>query len=130
VWGHDLGITGGDDRGERGLDRGGGLGLAQVVQHEGGGPDLPDRVRDALARDVRGGPVHRLEEGRECALRVDVGAGRDADRAGAGRSQVGEDVAEQVRGYDDVEPVRVQDEVRGEDVDVELVDIDGRVGLR
>ena len=55
-------------------------------------------------------------------LRVDVGARGDADGAGAGGPEVGQDVAEQVAGHDDVEPVGVQHEVRGEDVDVELVD--------
>ena len=41
--------------------------------------------------------MHGFEQARERTLGVDVGAGRDADRAGAGRAEVGEDVAEQVR---------------------------------
>ena len=41
--------------------------------------------------------------------------------------EVGEDVAEQVRADDDVEPVGVQHEVRGEDVDVVLVGPDVRI---
>ena len=38
--------------------------------------------------------------------------------------EVGEDVAEEVRAHDHVEPVRVLHEVRGEDVDVVLVGLD------
>ena len=41
-------------------------------------------------------------------------------------SEVGQDVAEQVAGDDDVEPVGVHDEVRGQDVDVVLVHGDRR----
>jgi hypothetical protein len=48
--------------------------------------------------------------------------GRDADGAGAGRPEVGQDVAEQVGADHHVEPVRVLHEMGGEDVDVELVD--------
>ena len=40
------------------------------------------------------------------ALRIDVAGRRDADGAGAGRAEIGQDVAEQVRGDDHVEPVR------------------------
>jgi hypothetical protein len=48
--------------------------------------------------------------------------GRDADGAGAGRPEVGQDVAEQVAGHHHVEALRLQHEARGEDVDVLLVD--------
>ena len=46
------------------------------------------------------------------ALRIEVGRRRDADRAGHGRPQIGQDVAEQVGADDDIEPVRVLHEVR------------------
>ena len=55
------------------------------------------------------------------AFRVDVGGGRDADGAGGGRTEIGQDVAEQVGADHHVEPVRMLDEVRGQDVDVVLV---------
>ena len=96
----------GQHRLDRRDDRRRGLALAEMLQHHRGRPDLPDRVGDALAGDVRGRAVHRLEQRREVALRVDVAGRRDADGAGAGGPEVGEDVAEQVRGDDDVEPVR------------------------
>jgi len=69
-------------------------------------------------------PWHRLEHRREFALGVDIAGRRDADGAGAGRAEVGEDVAEQVRRHHDVEAVRVQHEQRRQDVDVKLVPLD------
>src|SRR5439155_8765799 len=52
------------------------------------------------------------------------GGRRDADGAGAGGAEIRQDVAEQVGRYDDVEPVGMRDEVRGQDIDVELVPAD------
>ena len=43
------------------------------------------------------------------------------------RAEIGQDVAEQVGADDDVEPVRMLHEMRGQDVDVELVGADVRV---
>jgi len=57
--------------------------------------------------------VYRFEQRRELALRVEVGRWRDTDGAGAGRAEVGEDVAEQVRGYDYVKAIRLQYEAGG-----------------
>jgi hypothetical protein len=74
---------------------------------------LADWVGDAAAGDVRSGTVHGFEEAGEAAFRVDVRARCDADGAGAGGAEVGENVAEQVAGHDDVEPVGVHHEVRG-----------------
>ena len=80
-----------------------------------------DRIGDALAGDVGRRAVHRLEQRREFALGVDVAGRRDADGAGAGRAEVGQDVAEQVGRDDHVEAVGMQHELGGEDVDVVLV---------
>ncbi len=74
-------------------------------------------------------PWTGLEHGRVHPLRVDVARRRDADRARAGGPQIRQDVAEQVGGHHHVEPVRVQDEMRGQDVDVVLVPPDVRIGL-
>src|SRR3984893_13594018 len=54
-------------------------------------------------------------------FRVDVARRRDADGAGAGRPEIRKNVAEQVRADHDVEPVRMQHEIRGENVDVIFV---------
>src|SRR5690606_385155 len=105
-----------------------GLGLvAEVAQQEGDGQDGGRRVGLALAGDVRGRAVHGREHGGERTRRVDVPAGGDADAAGDGRGEVGDDVAEEVVGDDDVEAGRVGDEVdrRGVDVDV----VGGDVGV-
>src|SRR5689334_6083045 len=100
----------------------GGLGLVpEVAQQEGDGQHGGAGVGLALARDVRGRAVHRLEHGRELAARVDVAGGGDADAAGDGRGEVGDDVAEEVVGDDHVEPGRVGDQVDGRRVHVDVV---------
>ena len=74
--------------------------------------------------------MHGLEHRREIAFRVDVARRRDADGAGAGGAEIGEDVAEQIGADHDVEPIGMQHEVRGEDVDVILVPLHFRIVLR
>ena len=88
-----------------------------MVEHDGGGPDLAYGLAMFWLGDVGGGAVDGFEEGGVEALAVDVAGGGDADGAGRRRgAEVGEDVAEEVGGYDDVEAVGVEDEVGGEDV--------------
>src|SRR4051812_39917666 len=70
--------------GGEGEERGGGVGLAG-------------------ARDVGGRAGARLEQGGEGAGGVDVPGGGQADPAGDGGGQVGEDVTEEVVRDDDVE---------------------------
>ena len=55
------------------------------------------------------------------ALGIHVRGRRDADRAAHGGPEVGQYVAEEIGCDDDVEPLRPLHEVRGQDVDVELV---------
>src|SRR5699024_11422603 len=98
--------------------------VPQVFQHHGTGPDLADRVGDALAGDIRSAAVYRFEQAGELAFGIDVGRRCHADGAGAGWSQIGENVAKQVAGNHDIKPVGMQDEVGGKDVDMELVDMD------
>ena len=52
--------------------------------------------------------------------------GRHAEAAGDGRADVGEDVAEQVRGDDHVERLRVRDHPRAQRVHVVLLQLDVR----
>ena len=80
--------------------------VAEPFEHHRATPDLPNRVRDAFARDVWRAAVDGFEQAREFALGVDVGAWRDADGARAGGAQIGEDVTEQIAGDDDVEKRR------------------------
>src|SRR6266853_1787796 len=111
------------DRAHDGLAR---VLVSEVLEHHRAGPDLSDGIRDVLPGDGGGRAVHRLEYRREFALGGDVARGRDADRSGAGGAEVREDVAEEIRPAHHVEPVRVLDEVGGEDVDVVLVGLDHR----
>src|SRR5690606_30717071 len=56
-----------------------GFRVAQVVEHHRARPDRADRVRDALAGDVGGRSMHRLEQRRMDAIGIDVAGRRDAD---------------------------------------------------
>ena len=116
------------------LDRahhvGRGLGMAEVLEHQRARPDRGDRVGDLLAGDVGRRAVHRLEDRRRGALRIDVARGGDADGAGGRRPEVGEDVAEQVGGDDHVEAVGVEHHLDGEAVDVVLVGLEAGIVLR
>ena len=78
----------------------------EKLEHHDTGEHRRHRIGDAAADDVRGGAVHGLEHRRECSLRVQVGAGRKTEAAGDGSAEIGEDVAEQVRGDEDVEILR------------------------
>src|SRR5690554_6741645 len=101
-----------------------------MFKHHGTGPDLADGIGDALAGDIRRTAMHRFEQAGELAFRIDIGRGRHSDSSGTGRAQVGENVAKQVAGNHDIEPVGMQDEVGGKDVDMELVDMDLGVVVR
>ena len=70
-------------------------------------PDLADRIGDPLARRCPAPSRAPARTTRGSALGIDVAGRRDADRPGAGRAQIGEDVAEQVGGDHHIEPVRV-----------------------
>ncbi len=102
-------------------DGAGRIPVAEVIKHHGTRPDLADGIRDPPAVDVRRRAVHRLEARWVFPLGVEVGRRRDANRTGHSRPKVREDVAEEVRSHHHVEPLRVQDELRREDVDVILV---------
>ena len=101
-----------------------------MFQHHRRRPDLSDRIGDALARNIWRRAVNRLEQRGKIAGGVDVGRWCHTDGAGAGRAKIRQDVAEQVRGHDNIEPVRMQHEIRCQYVDVILVDINIRIGFR
>ncbi len=91
--------------------------FAEELEQHGGGEDGGDRVGDSLAGDVRGRAVDGLEHGRELSRRVQVGAAGEAHAADHDGGQVGEDVAEEVRGDHHVEHLGRADEVHGRGVD-------------
>ena len=70
--------------------------------------------------------MDRLEEGRKLAVGIELGAGRNADCATTSRTEVAEDVAEEVPGHDDVEEIGPLHEISGQDVDVEFVHMEPR----
>jgi len=92
-----------------------------MFEHHRAGPDLADRIGDALAGNIRRRAVHRLEHRREFALRIDVARRRNADGPGAGRAEIGENIAEQVGSDDHIKAIRLKHEQRGENIDVILV---------
>ncbi len=86
--------------------------------------DRRGRIGDALSRDVGCAAVHGFEHRWIGPRRIDVAARRQSDAAAYRGGQVGDDVAEQVVGDDDVESPRVGDEVDGRGVDVLIGDLD------
>lgn len=97
-----------------------GIWMTEVIQHHRSCPDLPDRVRDSLARYVGSRAMNWFEQTGVIAIGVDVRTRGDSDRPRICGAEIGEDVAEEVTGHHDVEPIRVQHEVCREDVDVGL----------
>ena len=87
-----------------GFDGGGVLlQVGGVAQDHGGGEDGAERVGLAGAGDVGRGAMDGLVEVDRAA---DGGRGQHAERAGDDAGLVGEDVAEEVLGEDDVEVAR------------------------
>jgi len=123
------GTTGGQIRGNRRLDLRRRLGEPEVVEHHRDGKDRRSRIGDSPTGDVRRGAVDGLEHGGVTAAGVDVSAGSQADAAGYGGPDVGEDVAEEVVRDDDIEATRLADEEHGSSIDVAVIDGDvGEVG--
>src|SRR5262245_21270397 len=97
-----------------------------MVEQQRRGQDRGGRVGLLLAGNVGGGSVDRLEHRGGGAVRVDVPGRREADAAGDGGGQVGDDVAEEVVGDDHVEARRVGGHEDRRGVDVQVVDTDLR----
>src|SRR5438067_12282696 len=83
-------------------DAGGGVGLAQELQHHGRRPDGGQRIGPTGAGDVGRRAMDGLEQRRPRAGRVEVGGSGQADATCNRSAQVGEDVAEEVVGDDHV----------------------------
>src|SRR6478736_9445522 len=111
----------GDVGDRRGLDRGGGVGVPEVVEEQRRGQDRGGGVGLLLARDVGRRAVDRLEHGGRGPVGVDVAGRGQADAAGDGGGEVGDDVAEEVVGDDHVEARRVRGHEDRGGVDVQVV---------
>ena len=67
------------------------------------------------------GAVNGLEHGGVLPRRIDVGRWRNPNGPCDGRAQVRQNIAEEVAAHHHIEPIRVLDEVRGQDIDMVLV---------
>jgi len=113
AFGGDFG-GGGDHHGV--FDPGGGFGLSDVAEEHGGGADGGHGVGLGVPGVADfGGGAHGAEHA--VAARVDAADGGVACAALGDGSDVGEDVAEEVAGDDDVEVFGVADELHADVVD-------------
>ena len=69
-----------------------GFGLAQVLEQHDATPERADRIGDALAHDVEGRSVNRLEHRWIAPLGIDVAGWGDPQAAGERRRQIAQDV--------------------------------------
>jgi hypothetical protein len=92
-----------------------------MIEHHGRREHHRDRVGDALAGDVGRRAVHGLEDGR---VGPDVGARRHAEPADEAGHEVGQDVAEEVGGDDDIEAPRVEHELHRARIDDHRLHLD------
>src|SRR5262249_48653310 len=92
-----------------------------MTQHHRTRPDLTYGIRNSLPGDVRRRSMHRLEHRRKFTFRIQIGRRSNPDRTHDRGSQIGKYVAKQIRTDNDIEPIRMANEVRGENIDVILV---------
>src|SRR3546814_12489486 len=88
-----------------------------MIQHHRRRPYLTDGVGYALPGDVGSRTVDGFDQGGEGTIGIDVSGRGDADRARAGRAEIGEVVDEQVRGDHDVHSVGRRHDVGRQNVD-------------
>src|SRR6476469_2712735 len=65
--------------------------------------------------------MHRLEHARHAALRIDIGARRDAETARERAAKIGQEIAEEVRADHDIERLRLEHEPGGHGIDEPLL---------
>ena len=97
------------------------IAVAEEIEHHRPGPNGGDRVGDIFTVNIRRRPVNRFEQRREIALRIEIGRRRNADSAGTGRAEIGENIAEQVGADHHVKTLRLQHEAGTQDIDMLLV---------
>src|ERR1700677_3271008 len=120
-------VAGFEDFGDGGLDGGGVLFEGGgVAKDHCGGEDCAERVGFAGAGDVGGGAVDGFVE---VDLAADGGRGQHAEGAGDDAGFVGEDVAEEVFGEDDVEVSWRVHDVHGHGVDELVFESDAGIVL-
>src|SRR6266404_8944057 len=93
-----------------------------MAEHHSRSEDRPEGVRNILACDRWRGAVHRLEHG--CLSGMNVTAGGHTQAALQACGEVGDDVAEEVVGYDNIELARVADHLGTECINIEMLGCD------
>src|SRR3989454_3462531 len=116
--------SGGERRPYRPLEVAGRPGSAQLLEHQRTGEHGRHRIGDPLAREWRCRAVHRLEQPRSPPARMKIGAGGDPQPADERGAQVGQDVAIQVVGYDDLEALRLAHQLHRQGVHVAVLGLD------
>src|SRR5699024_8913227 len=99
------------------------LGQPEVVEEQSGRENSGRGVGLRRAGDIGSGAVNRLKHARASAIRIDVSARRESDSARYGGRQVGENIAEEVVGHNDVKASRVGDHVDGGGIDMDIVHV-------
>src|ERR1041385_6553538 len=112
--------TAGDGGADGAFQVAGRLGMTELFQHQGAGQDGRDRIRDAFAGQRRRRAVHRLEQPAALA-RMQIRAGGDSQAAHQARAKIGEDVAVEIVGHDDLEAPRVAHQFQCERVDIAML---------
>ena len=84
-----------------------------MVEQHGGAQNGGQRVDNALACNIRRGPVHRFEHGGEAAQRVEIGAGGQPHAADDRGGEIAQDIAEEIRSHHHIEGLRTPHEVHG-----------------
>ncbi|KAH6605377.1 hypothetical protein Trco_007084 [Trichoderma cornu-damae] len=107
-----------------GVNLGSGLGLVEELQHQRSAPQGGNGVGNVLALDIGGAAVAGLANGKALA---NIGAGNETKTADKSSRTVGEDVAVQVGGDNDIVGFGLAEQLVDHGIDNLLLDGDGRV---
>src|SRR5699024_7652233 len=99
------------------------LGQPEVIEEQSGRENSGRGVGLRRAGDIGSGAVNRLKHTRVRATRVDAATRGEPDPARYGGRQVGENIAEEVIGHNDVKTSRVGDHVDGGGIDMDIVHV-------
>ena len=92
----------------------------ELFKHHGDRPEGSDRIGDTFSGDIRSGTVDGFKHTGIFAFRVDVSGRRNTDTSQHGRTEVGQDISEEVAGDHNLKAFRVHDEISGKRIDVHL----------
>src|ERR671918_5707 len=96
----------------------------EVAEHQHGGQDHRDWIRQSATGDIGSGSVGRLEDG---VVLAEVHAGGHAEAADEPGTEVGDYVSVKIGQHYDIEILRVPREPHREFVDLDGVEVDVRI---